>query len=93
LLEALEQNRDIGRIILQIAIHGYNHVARSLAQPAQERSALTAVTGVAEASNPRMEASRLLDRLPSAIRAAVVNEKCSQILDFSLYCCQLMSQW
>jgi hypothetical protein len=40
-----------------------------------------------------MEAGRLLDRLPSAIRAAVVNEECRRIRDFSPYCCQFLSQW
>ena len=46
-----------------------------------------------QTSKPRIEAGGFLDRPPSAIRAPVVNEKCRQILDFSLYGCQLKNQW
>ncbi len=73
-LEFLEHDRDVGRIVLQIAVQGYDDVARGPVDAGLQGGRLAEVAAQADYLDQRVALRQFFQDLERAVAAAVVHE-------------------
>src|SRR5262249_15486995 len=73
--EGIQKAGDLGRVILQVGVHGEDGIAASVGETGGEGGRLAEVAAKADAAHARVVVRELLDDLPGAVARAVVDEE------------------